>query len=63
MSPGESLAQALDRKGATLFYVDEAVMSDPNARQFVMNADTYHWRVVAARHTDGEDWAFLLRNP
>lgn len=63
MASGESLAQALDRKHASLFYVDEAVMNDPNARQFVTNADTYHWRVVAGRHTGGEDWAFLQRNP
>jgi hypothetical protein len=63
MAPGESLAQALDRKHANLFYVDEGVMSDPNARKFVMNADTYHWRVVAGPHTGGEDWAFLQRNP
>jgi hypothetical protein len=63
MAPDESLAQVLDRKGANLFYVDEPVMSDPIARQFVANADTYHWRVVAGRHTSEEDWAFLRRNP
>jgi hypothetical protein len=63
MGPGVSLAEALRRKEANLFYADELILTDPEAMQFVTNAGAYHWRVVADRHAGGENWAVLRRNP
>jgi hypothetical protein len=62
VTPDFSLAQALDLRGANLFYADELIMHDPVASQFVMNASVYHWRVVASGHSGTENWAVLRRN-
>jgi hypothetical protein len=63
MDSGTSLAEALDRTGANLFYANELILTDPEALQFVKNAGSYHWRVIADGHRGGENWAVLRRIP
>jgi len=63
ITPEVPLAQVLDRKGANLFYVDEIIMSDPRASQFVKDAANYHWQLVAGRHSGQENWAVLRKAP
>ena len=62
VTPDFSLAQALDYSGANLFYVDELIMHDPFASEFVKNAGAYHWRVVASGNSGAGNWAVLRRN-
>lgn len=61
VTPERSLAQVFDQAGATLFVADEAILSDPLAREFVENARQFHWDIVAERHVGKEQWAVLHR--
>ncbi len=56
--PFETLVQ---ESGATIFLAEERLLGDPVIRDFVSNAATHHWQVLAERHEGRENWAVLHR--
>ncbi|HMD71263.1 MAG TPA: hypothetical protein VKF41_07960 [Bryobacteraceae bacterium] len=56
---GSPLSAVLAKNRATLFYADEAVLSDPAIRDFVDSAAQYGWQTVAAAQTRRQDWRLL----
>jgi hypothetical protein len=60
-SSSQALAQALDRKAATDFFMNENVFSDPVGSDFAGHASEYGWRVLGKGDTPGDRWALLER--
>jgi hypothetical protein len=61
VAPGASLGEALNNRRATFFYADEQTLADPLARDFVSNASSYDWKVLAERHSGAENWAVVAK--
>jgi len=51
----------LRASGATVFYVDEAVLADPSCREFVSNAKLFGWETVASRDSPSDSWRLLYK--
>ncbi len=62
VTPEKNFAQVLAETGATVFLVDEPVLADPLAREFLANAREFHWDVMEEHHVGDENWAVLHRS-
>lgn len=61
VSPNMLWDKVLDKYRATLFFADEGVMTDMLGPQFVLNAPSYGWKVMAMHRQTNDDWAVLKR--
>jgi hypothetical protein len=65
--PGEPLEDFLNRRGVTLFYVDERLSRelqvDPIQNSFLLDPASRGWRVIASVDQEDFKWMLLERSP